>query len=151
MLGAEDEVALMSGGRVLAEGDQTAEPYLFDTMGSANLVGRCGDGPGEFRSIDVLTVSGDTVFAYDRTLNRVSVFDPNGSLLRSFAINVSWLSSGSVPQGVWAIDSDHLDLYSVGLKHRPIPRDMQVDGTHATRDPPSISGDCNRNVATTHS
>jgi hypothetical protein len=58
-------VALLDSGIVMVEDDQSSRLYRIDS-GGARLIGRAGDGPGEFRDIEVLTVArGDTVFAYN--------------------------------------------------------------------------------------
>ncbi len=44
---------------------------------------RIGAGPGEARSVGSFGMLHDTLWAYDRTLNRLSFFAPDGSLLRS--------------------------------------------------------------------
>jgi hypothetical protein len=60
------------------------ELYVFEPSGKlARMVGRAGDGPGEFRLIRSIALGNtDTLFVFDQT-RRVSVFAPNGTLVRS--------------------------------------------------------------------
>jgi hypothetical protein len=44
-------------------------------------IGRRGQGPGEFRSVQRLTLVGDSITVVDAALNRTQLFDPAGGLI----------------------------------------------------------------------
>lgn len=48
-------------------------------------LGRCGEGPGEFKMIMALATDADSVFVYDQELGVVIVLDPEGIEARRFA------------------------------------------------------------------
>jgi hypothetical protein len=51
-----------------------------------STIGRSGRGPGEFARIGMLALdSHDTLFVYDETLGRISVFGPDGTFARQLA------------------------------------------------------------------
>ena len=50
---------------------------------TAGELGRSGSGPGEFRAAVFGTSSGDTLFLFDRTNRRLSVFDRDGRFVRA--------------------------------------------------------------------
>ena len=64
----------------------TGQLRFFDAEGSpARTVGRTGRGPGEFQFIGwVGVLPGDSIAAWDPSLRRVSIFDPDGHLVRDF-------------------------------------------------------------------
>ncbi len=69
----------------IAIGDRTgAVVYFFDEKGRPlRKVGREGAGPGESRHIDWLgRCGGDSVFAWDIQLHRVTVIGPDGTIAR---------------------------------------------------------------------
>lgn len=68
--------------RIAVADRTTVAVRVFDLDGRlATVVGREGDGPGEFRSADHVEGRGDTIVVADRRLGRVSRFDPSGRLL----------------------------------------------------------------------
>lgn len=105
-----DEVAgalrLADGTIVVANGG-SGEVRFFDRTGAfLHAVGREGEGPNEYRSVDYLGLLGDTVVVYDRRLLRLSVLDRDGTFLRSVSLAkltlpyvVGTLDSGAV--GAW--------------------------------------------------
>ena len=127
------EVAFLSDGTVLVEDNQTDELRLFDAAGSVKrLIGGAGKGPGEFQNLTALTVTpGDTAYAYDRRLYRVSVFDPDGELVRSFPVSREDGGDNTIATfalDVWAVDSEHL------LLHRTSPYDTVNPAPRPRRD-----------------
>jgi hypothetical protein len=111
-IGSVGEVAVLSDGRLLIEDDQSAELYIMAEDGATlrRLAGT-GSGPGEFQDVTTLTVSGaDTVFAYDRALNRISVFAPGGDFLTSVSVDPQIGDDGARAVAAWAFDSDHFLL-----------------------------------------
>lgn len=67
-------------GRVVVMANGSFDVRYFDAAGRHLLtVGRKGDGPGEFRGVEHLYHGGgDTVFAYDYQLRRLTRIDPDG-------------------------------------------------------------------------
>lgn len=66
---------------------------LFEPTGDqAKIVGRSGEGPGEFRSPRHLSVlSGDSLRVWDSALGRMSWFDATGTFIRSETVNLGTL------------------------------------------------------------
>ena len=106
-IGRIGPVALLGDDRVLLVDSQSDELYLFDQRNATfDVVGGQGDGPGEFRAISTLSVTpGDTAYAFDRRHRRVSVFAPDGTLVRSIAIGAAIASDSLIPRRVWALAS----------------------------------------------
>lgn len=78
-------VRLADGGYVVADGG-SSELRFFDATGAfVRRAGRSGEGPGEFRSPSWLANPlPDSLYAFDRALVRVSVFDTAGAFVRDF-------------------------------------------------------------------
>jgi len=55
------------------------------------VVGRRGEGPGEFQDIVCASLSGDRIYVYDIRLQRVSVFRMDGSFDRAFRVDDPFL------------------------------------------------------------
>jgi hypothetical protein len=59
---------------------------VYDELGRMRTsIGRRGNGPGEFRSVPRIQVLGDTIWALDRTQQRITLFSRNGRLLEEHA------------------------------------------------------------------
>ena len=61
--------------------------FMYDRNGRfVKLIGRAGDGPGEFRRVRELKVWGDTLFASDAAVGRITYLSTDGKVLgtRSF-------------------------------------------------------------------
>ncbi len=59
--------------------------HQFDQSGKLLMtIGGEGDGPGEFRSIEIVDVSNDRIVTFDFTLQRASVFSATGTLLDTY-------------------------------------------------------------------
>lgn len=83
----------LSDGTVLL-GGQT-EILVFDKDGSYRReIGRAGEGPGEFRWLDGLGAHGDTIWASDPLLGRVTRFLSDGSLLEMVTPDASGRTTG---------------------------------------------------------
>ncbi len=75
---------------------------VFDESGRfSHLIGRMGDGPGEYRDPDLLTIADDIITLYDRALRRVSWFHTDGQFLRMHTFD----PQESIPDQV-SIDAD---------------------------------------------
>ncbi len=70
--------------------------------------GRQGDGPGEFRSVELVAVlTGDSILAWDWQQNRVSLFSADGTFARSWTVVGD---VGVAPDAVGALGADALVL-----------------------------------------
>jgi hypothetical protein len=78
-------VVLLDGGQLITWGDwQHPSITLYDAHGGLEReLGRVGDGPGEYRSVEVGLVH-DTLIIQDQKLGRVTLMTVNGRLVRSF-------------------------------------------------------------------
>lgn len=105
--------AWLHDGRVLVLDDQAHQVQVFDSAGLyLRSLGREGDGPGEFQSLSAVSVTrDDSIFVYDRALDRLSVFDPDEGFVRSVSFNVG--DDARPPLDVWAVGSDRLVAYGV--------------------------------------
>ena len=132
-LGRIGEVAFLSDGSLLVEDDQTDEVRLFDSAGTeGRLIGGPGSGPGEFQNLTELTVTpGDTAYAYDRRLYRISVFDPDGDLVKTVSLTREDGGRSTLAMDAWAFDSGKLLLHRLSawdsLNPAPLPRRDQRD------------------------
>jgi len=108
-IGAGGPAALyrVSGAQLLADGsivvaDASRELRRFDPAGRyIGHYGGPGDGPGEFRHVSRLRrVGNDSLFVFDARAFRVTVFGPDGSVVRSAHIPIQpgglygWLTAG---------------------------------------------------------
>ena len=77
-------------GRVFVGDDQACKIYVFSPEGHLiGLIGQAGEGPGEFESLwSVYSGPGDSLYAFDVMLNRVSVFNP-GAFDLAYTFTVS--------------------------------------------------------------
>lgn len=58
---------------------------IHDTSGARlRVIGREGQGPGEFGALNGLGFRGDSLFVFDSRWSRISVFDPEGEHVRQF-------------------------------------------------------------------
>lgn len=74
------QIAPAGDGSILVIDGQTRSVLLFDDEGAvAATIGREGDGPGEFQSLFHAGTLGDTVWASDARLGRLSFFERDGS------------------------------------------------------------------------
>jgi predicted acylesterase/phospholipase RssA len=78
-----EDARLLSNGRVVVSDVRTHELRLFDSDGGfLRLLGRSGEGPGEFRGIrDLAVLPGDSIMAWDMISARLTFFDPDGELV----------------------------------------------------------------------
>ena len=96
-------------------------PALFDSSGGfVRLLGRSGEGPGEFRGAQSMLVLGDSLLIVDNQLQRATVFDDSLRLIRHFPM-------GERPWKLLLL-ADGSYLASVGIFQRRAPF------THLSRD-----------------
>lgn len=96
--------ARLADGRLVVadEGDRTLK--MFDADGAPlGRVGRAGDGPGEFRTIQAMGVhAADTVWVFDFTHARVTLVGPDAAPRREFTLRPplnAGLAVGPLPGG----------------------------------------------------
>lgn len=67
--------------------------HILDRNGSPlRVIGRSGEGPGEFRNIrGICEAVGDTLVVFDGNLRRISVFDAEGRFVRAFSVGIGYL------------------------------------------------------------
>ena len=78
-----NEVWIASDGSVLVADENTPGVRYFNMRGEyVRTVGRSGAGPGEFNEIGgFVLLPGDTLIAFDRVLERLTVFDQEGGVI----------------------------------------------------------------------
>lgn len=77
-------VVISEDGRLFVSQYQDRNILFIGTNGEiVREIGRAGEGPGEFSFLSSIGLLGDTLFASDRTLGRVSFFDTDGKLLET--------------------------------------------------------------------
>jgi 6-bladed beta-propeller len=80
-------VVRLSDGRIVVGEAGASELRYFDAHGEyIRTVGRKGEGPGEFSSLFGIYALGDTVFAYDYRLSRVTLFGAEGDYLEDVTL-----------------------------------------------------------------
>ena len=83
-------VAFLSDGRFVVADGGSNEIRVFEPDGSHVVtMGGHGEGPGEFGRLDATHVFGDTIFASDSRLRRLSVFLPDGSFGEDVQLPIS--------------------------------------------------------------
>ena len=115
-LGSIGEVAILSDGGLLIEDNQSDQIHQFDSSGDeVQVLGRQGEGPGEFQNILSLTVTrGDTAYVYDRRLYRLTQFMPDGALGFTLTVGRDRAGPGALVLHGLAIGSNRLLLHSMG-------------------------------------
>ena len=80
---------------------------VFDQDGRLKkVIGGLGEGPGEFTYIDHIVVgSGDTLYVYDRTQLRRTVFDPDHEFVRTDPIIVYMRQIVPLPSGLMVVNA----------------------------------------------
>lgn len=122
---------LHSGELVVADG-QGLQVLHFSRHGELlRVLGRTGDGPGEFRAIRTLSVlPGDTVAVYDPRLRRISLFPSDDAEPKYVTLGVGPPFEGT-PIEVWALSGGILLVLDGGSL-----RDVMATGTSG----PSLVG-----------
>ena len=93
---------------------------LYDRNGDrVGTAGRAGEGPGEFMSLMSATFLRDSIFAYDFSQDRLSVFDATGQFARSFGVRDENVAA---PWSIKAVDDTY--LLSVGTPVAAVDRDF---------------------------
>jgi hypothetical protein len=127
------DAARLSDGRIVVADGGSLELRFYDARGAyVTAVGHEGEGPGEFRTLSGLEVGdGDTIYVFDRRLQRVSVFDTGGKLVRVLRVPVSVAPLeyvGRFTDGRWyARDEDRLVSGPAGAIQRDTARFLGFD------------------------
>ena len=121
-------MSLDSKGRVYVKDENTRGVIaLGSELTYLRTLGRAGEGPGEFRHVSTVQVlPGDSVFVYDRNLNRNTVFGPGSGE----AANVQRLPGISY-QDVYRIPDGFLAVYSA--PYQASGEDIGVNGAWLLR------------------
>jgi hypothetical protein len=108
-------VRLNDGRIVVADGD-LANLRIYDAAGEyLSSSGGPGEGPGEFRALAGLGVMpGDSLVTYDQALDRIQLFDPAGTLLRSLQIRSSWPEFNPVEM-IGVLDDHRIAMNFLGV------------------------------------
>lgn len=87
----------LSDGRIAVANSGSGEIRIFSDAGELIMaIGGPGDGPGEFRSLNrIFLLPGDSILASDFALDRLSVFSPDGDLVRTAQLEPA--PSGGIP------------------------------------------------------
>jgi hypothetical protein len=116
----------LSDGRIVVANGGTSELRIYDANGDfSTLVGRAGEGPGEFRVIGFLGVlQGDTILVYDSRLQRTSLFDDSGTFIGAhrvtnavlpYMVGVTGSSTLASYQFIGS-DDDRLGVYAAPME-----------------------------------
>ena len=88
----------------IAVGDAgTNSIRFFDGNGKlVRTAGRMGNGPGEFRALQSLRRAGDSLDVFDRRVNRITVFNRNGSVVRTIQLSrARYVAMHRLTSGRW--------------------------------------------------
>jgi hypothetical protein len=90
------------GSLIVANGG-TLEVRVYDPAGAfVRSWGRGGEGPGEFRSLDGVSLIGDTIYAFDLDLRRANTFTSAGEHIAT----IRFAEQGVIPLGPPIVMSD---------------------------------------------
>jgi hypothetical protein len=136
------DVRRLRDGSVIVASSSPASLHRFHPDGSlAVVLGREGEGPGEFISIDLLPTRGDTIIAWDQRNARLTWLDPDGDVIRTRRIDQARFSRRSpfalLPDGrILAAGFDYPETSpEVGPQEIPLGLDLVYpDGTREPID-----------------
>lgn len=122
---------LSTGGLVITDA-ASSRLLLYDATGRfVRALGRRGDGPGELRRLESVTVgSGDTLSTFDPSLRRLSFWHPDPGFVRS----VNLADGGSLdswPADAWRWRDRQLVVFQLAIT----PQDSVPAGTGVRRWP----------------
>lgn len=89
LFGEISDMDVNSKGEIFVVDSRIKSVYMFTDEGSKiRDIGRSGRGPGEFSGpVSVHVTKGDSLYIFDRILNRVSVFNPENTVVsRTFSV-----------------------------------------------------------------
>lgn len=139
------DVRRLSDGSIVVASNSPASLHRFHPDGSlAVVLGREGEGPGEFISIDLLPARGDTIIAWDQRNARLTWLGPGGDVIGTRRIDQARFSRrppfALLPDGrILAAGFDYPETWhELGL--REIPLGLDIVHSDRTREP--IDVDC---------
>ena len=97
LFGTPWDMAVDSRGRLyVADSDWDGLLVFSDTGTPEGVIGRAGKGPGEFERVSAVHIDAqDSVYTWDRILNRVTIFSPDEQVyVRSFVVPREALFTG---------------------------------------------------------
>ncbi|HEV2735173.1 MAG TPA: hypothetical protein VGV85_10055, partial [Longimicrobiaceae bacterium] len=99
-LGRVTGAVRLGDGTVVVGDDQSKDLRFFDRAGRhVRTVGREGGGPGEFKAVGSLAALGDSLVVGDYNNRRVTVFAPDGKLVRAVPLDAAGSQSFTLPVG----------------------------------------------------
>jgi hypothetical protein len=126
------DIAIDSKGAIYVVDAATSDVQVFSREGELlTRIGARGNGPGEFQQIsEVEVTSHDSLYIYDGSLYRISVFritdNPPGAELQR-VLTVPTLPDGRTAQRLWVFDSgDFLVGYSEGYSASDLNEDKTL-------------------------
>lgn len=97
-------------GRIVVLDDGALQIHVFGPDGDhLRSLGRRGSGPGEFESMTTISVVGDSIYVYDRSRARLSVFHASDGFARSVLVSAG--QEGPPPFEARAIGADRIAAY----------------------------------------
>ena len=78
------DIALSSEGALAVSQYNLGEIWVFDAMGNKRVVGRRGEGPGEFGFVSSVAWRKDTLVVVEGRRHRVSLMAEDGRYLKSY-------------------------------------------------------------------
>lgn len=110
-------IAASASGQLAVAQPQDGTVLLFSADGrQLATIGRKGSGPGEFRGINQLGWSGDTLWVADYSNNRLSLIGPTGRIAREIALPLR-------------VDESRVASTVQGLRWSPRVQALHRDGT----------------------
>lgn len=98
VLGQVGGVTVDDDGRIWVGDTQAKEVRVYDSGGAfVTRVSRDGEGPGEVRNISGMAPAPDGIGVLDARLARVTVFDEDGAVVRSFRIGRPYMILHATP------------------------------------------------------
>lgn len=117
-LGKVGEVASLGKQKLVVQDRMTSDLWLSAADGhELRQLGRRGNGPGEFQAVTQLSVTpGNTIYAFDGRLNRISSFAPDGTFLTTIPLpGEQFAGPGTFARNAWVLDSGRILQYGSRL------------------------------------
>lgn len=123
--GSIDSLAFDDRGAVYVCDAKAKNIKKFDASGKfLKLIGRAGQGPGEFTHPYEVEVFRDRLFVRDLFASRISQFDLEGTFLSAVSIDRkegSWRRFQALPDGRWIVETEFVDRREPGA-----PQEMRL-------------------------
>ena len=93
-----DRLAVDSRGHIYVPQRLDPSVRVFDANGRfLRYIGRRGRGPGEFEGLETIGLRGDSLWTFDRALQRLTLFTPSGEYARAVSV-----AAAALPRDVYA-------------------------------------------------